>query len=258
MSKPRRLCLFCGRPAGSKEHIIAQWIGRSLSDVGLPGVVISFRHEWANPEAGLKLRKKRAKGTAYTTRAFCGDCNNGWMADLEESVKPILEPMLHGRPGLLDAAKRKTLAFWVTKTIFGFQSVEDEITTFVRQQEFDELYLSREALRGSQIWLAGARTGDEMLYRPHSVRLRESVDETADGFGATLLVGHAAFYMLHGYERSLNLRLRASISSAFREIHPPLQKGDQRWPSPGLVDVPGEYGFSRLLINNAVRPSPTR
>lgn len=89
MAQARRRCRFCSQPGSSREHIIARWIGRSLKPDPLPGTVIRFRHAFANPEAGVELREKSAANPAYYTRAFCRDCNTGWMADLEGAIKPI-------------------------------------------------------------------------------------------------------------------------------------------------------------------------
>jgi len=120
---PRR-CLFCGRPGTSRKHILAAWIGRSLAGPPQPGITIQFKHESTAPD-GTPRKPKTAKGTAYFTRAFCRKCNGGWMSQLEDAVRPVLEPMLHGRvPVTLSVAEQRTLAFWATKTGFAFLTQE--------------------------------------------------------------------------------------------------------------------------------------
>lgn len=250
MAQASRRCLFCSQPGSSREHIIARWIGRSLKPDPLPGTVIRFRHAFANPEAGIELREKSAANPAYYTRAFCRDCNTGWMADLEGAVKPILAPMLNGQRCLVTSDAARLLSFWATKTILAFQSVESDVTTFARPEDFTRLFEEQAAPRNCQIWLAAVRSGDSLNYRAHTVMRRGQTEDGADGFGASLILGHVAFYFLMGFSEPIGLRLGASISVALREIHP-LPKGDFLWPAHALVQPHPEHALTDLIINHS-------
>jgi hypothetical protein len=48
----------------------------------------------------------------------CGDCNNGWMNDLEKQTKELLKPLIEGAVNLLSISdgERTTLAKWAAKT----------------------------------------------------------------------------------------------------------------------------------------------
>jgi hypothetical protein len=61
-----------------------------------PGMTVVFRHRSVNPEAGIDWRHKSGNRPAFFTRAFCRNCNHGWMSVLEQSVEPILAPLLVG------------------------------------------------------------------------------------------------------------------------------------------------------------------
>lgn len=249
MTQSKRRCLFCGQQGSSREHIIAKWIGRSLKPDPIPGTVIRFRHAFANPEAGIALREKSAAGPAYYTRAFCRECNTGWMADLEGAVKPLLAPMLSGQRRLVSREASRLLAFWVTKTILAFQSVESDVTKFARPDDFTRLFEERAAPRNSQIWLAAVRDGDSLNYRAHTVR-RNRTDRSEDGFGASLILGHVAFYFLLGFAEPIGLRLGASISAAFRELeHRP--KADFSWPASALVQPHPDTALTELIVNHS-------
>lgn len=46
-------------------------------------------------------------------RKICSDCNNTWLSELEQAVKPFLAPMLtHERAVSLDRVQRRDLARW--------------------------------------------------------------------------------------------------------------------------------------------------
>lgn len=256
MAPARRRCLFCGRPGSSREHIIAKWIGRTLKPDPIPGTVIRFRHEFANPEAGIGLREKSAANPAYYTRAFCRNCNTGWMAELENAVKPVLEPMLKGQRRLVTSVAAHTLSFWASKTILAFQAAESPTTTFARPEDFRRLHDEQAAPQHSQIWLAAVRQGDAFQYRAHSVLRTGKASDKADGFGASLILGHVAFYFLMGFSEPLGLCLGASISRALREIQPQ-PDSDFSWPATALVQPHPEYALTELIVNNSrSRPTP--
>lgn len=217
----------------------------------MPGTVVRFRHEFANPEAGISLRQKSAANPAYYTRAFCRSCNTGWMSGLEDAVKPVLEPMLKGRRCLVTSAAAQILSFWASKTILGFQAAESPATTFARPEDFRRLHDEQAAPRNSQIWLAAVRKGDSLQYRAHSVvRAGKVSDGEADGFGASLILGHVAIYFLMGYSQPLGLRLGASISGALRGIQPERQ-GDFSWPAIALVQPHPEYALTELIVSHS-------
>jgi hypothetical protein len=134
-----RLCQFCGRRGASKEHILARCIGRAL-DPNIPGTTTRYRHYSENPEAGIGGKVKYAGGTAYYSRAFCRSCNSGWMSQLEEHVRPVLEPLMHGRTRWLSPDDQRLLAFWATKTVLAFQTIEDDSTRFAEPSVYSDLY----------------------------------------------------------------------------------------------------------------------
>lgn len=229
VSTQARTCLFCGRLGSSREHIVPQWIGRAFDVPSIPDVDIVNCHRSENPAAGIGLREKRAKGPAYYTRAFCERCNNGWMSALEEKVRPLLEPLLHGEPRRLGPDDQELLALWATKTILAFQSIEEPSTTWARPGDCHELFTTQRPLANSQVWLGCTVHGSPAWYRAHTIRLRGSAEDAVDGFGATLTVGHAVFYFVLGFAGAIGMRLRYEPASALREIWP----GGQRevdWP----------------------------
>jgi hypothetical protein len=50
-------------------------------------------------------------------RSVCQNCNGGWMSRLEARAKPLLEPMLDGKPATLAPDGQALLAAWTVKTL---------------------------------------------------------------------------------------------------------------------------------------------
>ena len=114
-------CVFCNRNDSrpSKEELLAKWIAREFPDAtwtvtraldDQPPVVFTTRGHF-----GLTSRKP------------CTRCNNEWMSQLEEKVKPILAPMIHGEQTALSLAEQLILARWATKSAVVYDThVEDD------------------------------------------------------------------------------------------------------------------------------------
>lgn len=84
-----RRCVFCAQPAGSQEHALPAWLAKTMgveNEPSQPGVISAARgnEPQGNPRATGKL----------ITKGVCQNCNNGWMADLEGAVRPILAPLV--------------------------------------------------------------------------------------------------------------------------------------------------------------------
>lgn len=111
--EPVPFCWFCDTRTGtrSKEHIFPKWLLQHYGamdervqphriSMALGGVLASERGE-------RPLR-------AHFNGEVCATCNNGWMASLETSTKPILtRNSIHGRISVEEAA---ILGRWFLKT----------------------------------------------------------------------------------------------------------------------------------------------
>src|SRR6478672_5845266 len=87
-SKDRRTCVFCGGPANSVEHIFKRTFKKKLGIADEPRVYTYEDHGAApiSPPRPDPLFEAKV-------RRVCGDCNSGWMNDLDLSVEGwILDP----------------------------------------------------------------------------------------------------------------------------------------------------------------------
>lgn len=110
-------CLFCGRRESSNEHIIAASVwkrmqaGDSTISVGIWDGIIE--KDFRNPH----------RQESYKTRHVCGDCNTGWMSQLEaeflELAGSLIEPTWPiSAEELIEKALSQSavLARWAVKT----------------------------------------------------------------------------------------------------------------------------------------------
>ena len=96
-----RTCMFCGNRGMSREDAWPLWL---LKRVGANG-----RGESVVERGRQEPRSWRVARAGVRVRLVCGECNNGWMSDLETRVKPVIEPLLEDSAVVLSTDDRKTL-----------------------------------------------------------------------------------------------------------------------------------------------------
>jgi hypothetical protein len=108
-------CVFCGGSGlPSTEHAVPTWVRKAFNMVGPVTVEVA-------PEPGKKPEPvhTRPNLTLTVSRRVCRDCNNTWMADLENGCKELLSPMIvRHEARTLGVGDQKLLATWAVKTVF--------------------------------------------------------------------------------------------------------------------------------------------
>src|SRR5215208_203477 len=101
-----RSCIFCGSSPTTKEHVLPAWLSSVLPGEGDFGLERS--HERFDGE--ITGGHWQASALNLTVRCACAACNHGWMSELEGHAKPLLVPMIQGRPSSLSRAALTTIA----------------------------------------------------------------------------------------------------------------------------------------------------
>src|SRR4051794_130046 len=103
-----RICLFCGGTPVTREHLWPDWLRRKVQ------IAIPFPHHIEEEVDGTPTRDISFEHPPYDqqVRAVCATCNNGWMSHVEETAKPILEPLLEWRGRVLHRRLQRELATW--------------------------------------------------------------------------------------------------------------------------------------------------
>lgn len=84
--------------------------------LGVTGGQLYLAVAHSQDDTVLKDRTHVARN--FVEGRVCGDCNNGWMNELEKQTKELLKPLIEGTVNLLSISddERTTLAKWATKT----------------------------------------------------------------------------------------------------------------------------------------------
>jgi hypothetical protein len=144
-------CPFCKRTAVlTNEHLWSAWIGR-----GLGKTRYAFRQRDAN---GNIVRQKIRPGLDMKKRAVCAECNNGWMSQLENKVKPILSDAIStGNKTSFDEPQLRTIAQFAFKNAvvadYTAEGRNPFFTTSARRMFAEGLTIPD----GVQVWLATFR-----------------------------------------------------------------------------------------------------
>jgi hypothetical protein len=212
----------------SKEHVLARWIRKRFPDDGTQ----QHWHRTDLDDGSVQERRYRIVPFELTVREVCLGCNNGWMADLETRVRPILGPMMTSSINLpLSIDEQELLALWATKTLMVTQSTLPRDQRVVPGAHYAELLAERAAPARCRV--AVARRPHELDAWPY--RLLEVAGEwrakpppgprpARDDYNmyrALLAVGHVVFHFLGFFDPDREEGLRpGDLPAGFVEIWP--------------------------------------
>jgi hypothetical protein len=224
-----RKCEFCVGSGTTEEHILPRSWAPIFGMTESPPQGQSFWlvHGVHDPigdgPAARLIDEKRAKRPAMTTRAFCQACQGGWMRELDEAVRPMIEALTSLQDITLDSEQQATLAAWAVKTILAFCTKESR----ERQREFGvvDIYRRfgdmRRPLPGMHVWLGQRLQDGGAWFRPFSVTLKDDRGRSIPGLGAILAIRHMVAYMLGPADQpDVRIRFRYEPAMALKPIFP--------------------------------------
>jgi hypothetical protein len=226
-----RRCIFCGVPANSKEHLFAGWVLQSLGGMKRMRQTLSdgIPRELTGP---------------MTIRCLCEHCNNEWLSEIENSAKPIMEPLMHDKGGPLTPADQEIMAIWASKTaMIGEGTKPQNLDRFFSQQERDSLRTDRQIPEGMIVQLGRyyAPAGHHFASTDVTWRVGEVVD-ALKGNITTMVVGHLVFQ---------TVMVRAQIDSHLSTLQLPIRATanwdallTDIWPVRHKVEWPPSQSFT--------------
>jgi hypothetical protein len=105
------------------EHVWPQWIAKYLPDTKLPHLVVV---EQEGQDSAVELRGDRPPFTTEV-KCVCKPCNEGWMHELETTAKPILAPLIQGKPAIWHEWRQTIAATWAFKTAIMIEQAQSEM-----------------------------------------------------------------------------------------------------------------------------------
>jgi hypothetical protein len=136
-------CLFCDNRANTKEHLWPDWALKGIERVRpIHQVVSKFGKE-----------EPREFHGDVRIKCVCSECNNGWMSDLEQSVRSVIGAMVHDISLTLDAETQATVSRWVAKTAMVLEAATPVAERFYSREECRELRIKGTIPDRSMIWL---------------------------------------------------------------------------------------------------------
>jgi hypothetical protein len=118
-------CAFCSNKPDSKEHAWPEWIINRLY-TGTQRIIGSIEGNKAQVDATQKALK---------VPCVCEPCNSGWMHQLEDTVIPLMTPMLDGADTKLNIPHQWIMARWAIKTAMIFEYATHERSLFYTDEE---------------------------------------------------------------------------------------------------------------------------
>lgn len=153
MSKPQRLCVYCGKPGVTKEHFWGRWSRRhALTKHDRVHHELASWEDPYNEASAITIKRgmmtRPGAPRSQSLWIACRDCNGGWMKHIVDNAIPIMTRLSFGYWGRLSDDDRCTIANWATLFTMSYEFV-DFRTVCVSQAERE---LFRSAGRPSKQW----------------------------------------------------------------------------------------------------------
>lgn len=166
-AKPPGACIFCGGGSLSREHIWPQWASDLLPDASASNLSRwSKPVTWSGPPLRENDRNRQGGIKGHRIRVVCRSCNNGWMSQLEQQVRPTLTTLIAGGEAELCLDVQRALAEWFTLKMMVAEH-DHPPDASMTSEERSAFFTRRSIPSGLQLWLfvCGERAWRSAYYR---------------------------------------------------------------------------------------------
>jgi hypothetical protein len=215
-----RRCVFCGGQNLTREHAWPKWLSRLAEEAGVEvrGAARRFG-KWERPAVDLKVRR------------VCEDCNHGWMASLEEQIKPLVAAMFFGQPQLLLEEEQQLLSFWGCKTAFMLSLAGSGHP--VDANDLVRIYKTRAPVG---VVMTAFYSGTYGLWHQQSEVSFRMDNESMVGYALTMSMGNLVLQVTNRPEIEKVLKGVSSEARAYLMRLWPIRNPVRRWPPMELLD----------------------
>jgi hypothetical protein len=255
----------------SQEHGVPKWIGRipSIARNIEPATSAAYREipittfDVATQSRQTELIKTATKALHVTqmTLKVCRECNNEWMARLEDDVIPILTPIIEGEFRSLNLKEAHSVSIWAAKTAAVAELDLPEVQVISPKQR--AAILRREMPPGFAVYSARASMPDHFQWATRPGVRREIIrgkvgDAIGTHVGVIMSPGHLALLVRAiqpGNSMPLLQRSFPPLGPAWQQLWPPNTKHGPAVFHPALAVDPLEARDATGIEDHPVRPS---
>lgn len=163
-------CAFCPSTAKlTAEHVTSE----RMNDL-FPGENIHSRDA-----RGKVTHWKTRDGIDWKVRVVCGDCNNGWMSDLEnDHAKPVLTPLISGDATKMEITQQvaRSIALWIFKTAVVLDQAQHRPYPWFPKHVREQFRTEKKMHSSIQMWICGVEGGRRHINFALQVRSHEDHD----------------------------------------------------------------------------------
>jgi hypothetical protein len=241
-----RACAFCGKNNVTKEHLFAKWVRDTYQDKRQSAV------EYVRDESVLWTYEGDALD--QNVKAFCGDCNNGWMSDLEVRTAQVMRPMLRAEqvPVKMGYVAQTIVASWATKTAMVLDQMHPADHR-IPVSYYRDFHRKREP-SSDVLVILGARQKAEDGKRRANVFEYKAQFVGTDGSGfqhihfAVGAVYLGVLIKINFQRKVAELRLSEDLGKCFELIWP-ICAPEVVWPRPSISQFGGVDGVFEALTH---------
>lgn len=235
--------MFCQEQVSSKEDIWPQWLTKRFP--------VSKASHMEAERGGHKLGTWQTKTPQLLpARCVCRNCNNGWMSNLENEMKPIVDSILDGQFRALDDSSQAVIAVWSIKTAMALEALYPERELFYSENERRKMRAISAIPERTSIWIANCVNQPNIYSAAKDLRTAPG-DNEANAFVTTMAFGSLALQVV-SIRPTANLPKEILVTYDSR-VGPwdkvllrvwPLVPYSQHWPPSYGLD--GERGLEAL------------
>lgn len=141
-----RTCIFCNKRANTIEDAWPVWLMNRFPSSGNA----SMEFELQEREIGIWPANK----PTLQVKRVCSSCNNGWMSELENQTKPIIESILDERKKCIDITSQETLARWSVKTVMVLEAIDSNRQRFYSERDRNAMKTSLVIPIHTTVWIS--------------------------------------------------------------------------------------------------------
>ncbi len=141
------VCVYCGKPGVTAEHIFGKWLSKKFPSARRNNLKVDALLTNVGDSAYIKPhppKSKQGHPLGVFSRRVCRHCNAGWLSQIQNSVRPVIEKFLSQEPFRLSLEEINVLRAWLVNIVLlSDLSAGRNSTTYV--DDFSEFYRTRTA-----------------------------------------------------------------------------------------------------------------